>query len=308
MENYFDIIIVGAGTAGLSAAIYACRAGKSVLVLEQKIYGGQIVNALEVENYPGILKISGYDFVTHLYNQAKNFGAQIKLEKVNTIEIDNDNNLKTIVLSKTKYFCKAVIIATGAKNRPLGIANETELIGKGVSYCAICDGAFFRNKVVAVAGGGNTALQDALFLSNYCSKVYLIHRRNEFRGEKKLQNSLQQKTNVEFVLNKTVTKLIGTQKLSGIEVQDKNTNQITKIDVEALFVAIGQMPENEIFSNLISLDEKGYIIATENCKTNVDGIFVAGDCRTKQVRQLVTAASDGAVAALNALEYCASLQ
>ena len=295
-----DIIIIGAGTAGLSAAIYALRAGKSVLIFEQLSYGGQIVNTPEIENYPGIKNISGFDFATGLYEQAEALGAKVEYSKVTSVE---NGEVKKVTAGDKTYEAKAVILATGAKNRPLGLDREEELIGSGISYCATCDGAFYRNRPVAVNGGGNTALEDALFLSNYCSKVYLIHRRDEFRGETKLVERLKEKENIEFVLNATVTSLIGEEALNAIEVTDKITGEKRTLSVDGLFIAIGQMPENAVFAPLIELDKGGYIVAGEDCKTNVEGIFVAGDCRTKTVRQLTTAAADGAVAALAACAY-----
>ncbi len=296
-----DIIIVGAGTAGLSAAIYGVRAGKSVIVFESEVYGGQIVNTPEIENYPGIKNISGFEFATNLYEQATELGAEVKFEKV--IGIEEAGAEKTVVTDQGSYPCKSVILATGAKNRPLGIAREVELTGAGVSYCATCDGAFFRNKEVAVNGGGNTALEDALYLSNFCSKVYLIHRRDAFRGEEKQVQALKNKSNVEFVLNATIKELLGEDRLSGVVVVDKLTGEERQIPVEGLFVAIGQIPENAAFAAQVTLDDKGYISAQEDCRTKSNGIFVAGDCRTKTVRQLATAASDGAIAALAACEY-----
>ncbi len=294
----YDIIIVGAGTAGLSAAIYGVRAGKNVLVLEANVYGGQIINTPEIENYPGIKHISGYEFATNLYEQAKELGAEIKFEKV--LEIMSGPNEKIVITDNSRYSAKSIILATGAKNRPLGLENEKEWIGRGISYCATCDGAFFRGKDVAVNGGGNTALEDALFLSSYCSKVYVIHRRDSFRGEDKLLQSLQEKKNVEFILNSYITTLLGEDQLEGINIRNKDTNNELSININGLFIAIGQIPENAIFSNIVDLDKGGYIMAQEDCKTNVEGIFVAGDSRTKVIRQLATAASDGAIAGLAA--------
>ena len=296
----YDIIIIGAGTAGLSAAIYGLRAGKKVLVLEQLSYGGQIINTPEIENYPGIKNISGFDFATGLYEQAAALGAEVKYEQVTGIA---DGAEKTVTTSGGTYNCKAIIIATGAKNRPLGLERETELVGGGVSYCATCDGAFYKKRPVAVNGGGNTALEDALFLSNYCSKVYLIHRRDAFRGEVKQVEQLKAKENVEFVLNATVTALLGREQLEGVEVTDKISGEKRTLQVDGLFIAIGQMPENAVFAPLIKLDAAGYVEAGEDCRTNVEGIYAAGDCRTKTVRQLTTAAADGAVAALAACAY-----
>ena len=295
----YDIIIVGAGPAGLTAAIYARRASKNVLVLEAKNYGGQIINTLDIENYPVESHISGFDFATRIYNQAKDLGAEILFEKV--VEI-NDGDLKEVKTTKNKYTAKTIILATGSENRKLGLDNEKNLVGKGISYCATCDGAFYKNKVVAVVGGGNTALEDALYLSDLASKVYLIHRRDEFRGEEKNVELLKEKNNIEFVYNSVVTKLNANEKLESILVTNKEDKTRT-IEVEGLFVAVGRIPENENFSKLISLDNSGYIIAGEDCKTNVPGIFVAGDNRTKEVRQLVTATSDGAIAASQAIKY-----
>jgi thioredoxin-disulfide reductase len=301
MVKQYDIVIVGAGTAGLSAAIYAVRAGKSVIVLEATTHGGQIVNTPEVENYPGIQKISGFEFANNLYKQAKSLGAEVIYEKVIGIEVNGEE--KIVHTTKEDYQAKAVILATGAKNRPLGLEHEKEWIGAGISYCAICDGMFYRGKDVAVAGGGNTALENAIFLTNYCRKVYIIHRRDAFRGEEKLLQTLKEKPNVEFVLNANITRLIGEDGVDGVEVEDKNTHEKRIIDVMGLFVAIGQMPENSEFINVVDLDKGGYIEAKEDCKTKTKGIFTAGDCRTKKVRQLATAASDGAIAALAACEY-----
>ncbi|MDD6207108.1 MAG: FAD-dependent oxidoreductase [Clostridiales bacterium] len=302
----FDIMIVGAGTAGLSAAIYAARAGKKVLVLEEKTYGGQIINTQEVENYPGIKKISGYEFATNLYEQAAGLGADIRFEQVMKIESIPDQEgkeVKKVVTNQAEYEGKSVILATGAKNRPLGLDGEQRLIGAGISYCATCDGAFFRGRTVAVNGGGNTALEDAVFLAGICQKVYLIHRRNTFRGEEKQVTLLKEKENVEFLLDSQVTALYGEKKLEAIEVANTVDGSSKRIPVDALFVAIGQMPDNERFSGLVDVDEKGYIKAEEDCHTNVAGIYTAGDCRTKKVRQLATAAADGAVAGLAACEY-----
>ena len=297
-----DVVIIGAGTAGLSAAIYTVRAGKSALVLEAASYGGQIVNTPDIENYPGIAHISGFDFATGLYNQAKDLGADIRFERVTGIITEGD--VKKVTTTQNEYECKAVILATGAKNRPLGLPNEKALVGRGVSYCATCDGMFYRNKVVAVNGGGNTALEDAQFLSNYCEKVYVIHRRDQFRADQKEVERLKAKANVEFVLDSTITKLNeDASGLTSLEVTNKNTGETRTIEVSGLFVAIGQAPDNEAFLNVTNLDEKGYIKAGEDLKTGTDGIFTAGDCRTKAVRQLTTAASDGAVAALAACGY-----
>lgn len=297
----YDIIIVGAGTAGLSAAIYGQRAGKNVLILEALTYGGQIINTPEIENYPVIKNISGFEFAMNLYEQATSLGAKLIYEKVEKIEDKVD--IKLVYTNSNVYEAKAVILATGAKNRMLGLENEKEWVGMGISYCATCDGAFFKNSVVAVAGGGNTAIEDAMFLSNYCEKVYVIHRRDVFRAEKATIEALKKRDNVEFITNKRISKLIGDNSLSGLEIEDVNTGEKSNLSVNGLFVAIGQVPENQNFANIVDLDANGYIIAGEDTYTKTKGIFVAGDTRTKTVRQLVTAASDGATAALKAVEY-----
>jgi len=295
----YDIIIVGAGPAGLTAAIYARRASKKVLVLEAKNYGGQIINTLDIENYPVERHISGFDFATKLYNQAKDLGAEIIFEKV--IEI-KDNKEKEVITAKNKYTTKTIILATGSENRKLGLDKEDELIGKGISYCATCDGAFYKNKDVAVVGGGNTALEDALYLSDIANKVYLIHRRDEFRGVESTLNLLKEKKNVEFIYNSNITKIISEDRLNSIEITNKD-GSIKEINISGLFIAIGRIPENQNFEKVIKMDKDGYIIAGENCNTNIPGIFVAGDNRTKEVRQLVTATSDGAVSATEAIKY-----
>lgn len=300
----YDIVIIGAGPAGLTAAIYARRATKKVLVLEAKVYGGQIVNTLDIENYPVEEHISGFDFATKLYNQAKNLGAEIVFEKVIGIEISGEQ--KKVITDDNVYEARSIIIATGSENRKLGLSNEEQLTGKGVSYCATCDGAFYKNKKVAVVGGGNTALEDALYLSDIASKVYLIHRRSEFRGEGATVNRLKEKNNVEFILNHNVTKLNSDDKLKSIEVTD--IDGATKaIDVDGLFVAVGRMPNNQAFADLVKLDDAGYIEAGEECHTNIEGVFVAGDNRTKNMRQLVTATSDGAIAVGEAVKYISNL-
>lgn len=300
-----DVIIIGAGPAGLTAAIYAQRAGKSVMLLEAKIYGGQIVNTPDIENYPGIKHISGFEYAQELYEQAMSFGAEFKMEAA--LRIEDKGNYKIVKTANGDYEAKAVILATGAKNRPLGIEREADMVGKGVSYCATCDGMFYRGKRVAVNGGGNTAIEDAEFLSNVAEKVYVIHRRDEFRADAKDVERLKAKENVEFVLNSTVKSLVGEDKLTAIEVENKETGDVTTIEIDGLFIAIGQMPDNKAFADVAELDPKGYIQAGESCKTETPGVFTAGDCRTKEVRQLTTAAADGAVAALAAAQYIATL-
>ena len=299
--NQFDIIVVGAGPAGLTAAIYARRASKSVLVLEAKAWGGQIINTPDIENYPVIAHISGVDFANDLYRQATALGAEVRLEKVVSVQTQGD--CKLVRTTKDEYRAGAVILATGSENRKLGVEREQALTGRGVSYCATCDGNFFRKRDVAVVGGGNTALEDALYLAEIVNKVYLIHRRDSFRGEESTVARLREKENVEFVYNANVTALLGEKRLTGVEVTDKLTGAKRTLAIDGLFVAVGRIPENESFRALIDVDEAGYAVAGENCHTRVPGVFVAGDNRTKEVRQLVTAAADGAVAATEAVKY-----
>ncbi len=297
-----DVIIIGAGPAGLAAAIYVERSGKQAVLLEAGSFGGQIVNTLEIENYPGIKKISGFDFAMSLYEQATGLGAEIKYEKADKIE--DKGEYKTVyTASGASYDAQAVIIATGAKNRHLLLDKEEEFTGKGISYCATCDGAFFKGMDVAVNGGGNTAIEDALFLSNYCSKVYVIHRREEFRGDKASLELLKSKENVSFVLNSNIIEILGKDRLSGIRVKNNKTDEEKVIEISGLFIAIGQEPDNKGFINVADINEAGYIIATEDLKTRTPGIFTAGDCRIKEVRQLATAVSDGAVAGLKACQF-----
>lgn len=295
-----DIIVIGAGTAGLTAAIYGQRAGRHVLLLEEGMYGGQIVNTPEIENYPGIQQISGFQFAMNLYEQATALGAELETGKV--VEITENGDHKIVRTEQAEYSCGAVIIATGAKNRKLGIQGEEALVGRGISYCAACDGAFYKDKTVAVVGGGNTALGDADYLANGCRQVYLIHRREEFRGDASLAERLKQRENVTCIMNAVVTDVQAGERLEKITVEDVVSKEPQELSVDGLFVAIGQVPENQAFANLVELDAKGYIVAGEDCKTKTSGVYAAGDCRTKAVRQLTTAAADGAVAALAACE------
>jgi len=292
----YDIIVIGAGPAGLTAALYGLRANKKVLVLESKSYGGQIINANKIENYPGIPKVSGIEYATILFNQIIELGVEIKYEKV--ISVDKDKNVYT---NNNTYQGKAVIIATGLEQRKLNIDKEEEFIGRGVSYCATCDGNFYKNKVVAVIGGGNTALCDALYLSDIAEKVYLIHRREVFRGDNKYLKEINNKKNIKIILNSNVVNINGEDFVESILVLDKN--KITKcIEVDGIFIAVGQIPNNEIFKDIIELNEFGYIISEDGVHTNIPKIYVAGDTREKELRQLVTAVNDGAISATIAIE------
>ena len=297
----YDIIIVGAGPAGMTAAIYARRAARTVLVLEALSYGGQIINTPDIENYPVETHISGFDFSTKVYEQAKGLGAEFKFEKV--VGLRDEGAVKTVVTQKNEYQAKAVILATGSENRKLGLEDEQKLTGRGVSYCATCDGNFYRKKVVAVVGGGNTALEDALYLSDLAQKVYLIHRRDSFRGEETNAARLSERENVEIIYNANVTRLLSEKRLTGIEVTNKLDGSVRTLEVNGLFIAVGRVPENENFAGLVDLDEAGYVAAGEDCHTRTPGVFVAGDNRAKMLRQLVTATADGAMAATEAVKY-----
>lgn len=290
----YDIIIIGAGPAGLTAAIYACRANKKTLVLEASAYGGQIISTLDIENYPAEPKITGVELAKKMYAQAKELGADFEFEKVT--EIVNNGETKTVKTEDDEYTAKAVIIATGTETRKLGLENEDKFLGRGVSYCATCDGNFFKGKTVAVAGGGNSALYEALYLADIVEKVYLIHRRDEFRGDDSLVESLKEKGNVEFIFGSNVTKLNGEENLESIEINNEKT-----LEVSALFVAVGREPKVDFIK--VQKDINGYIQAGEDGKTNIEGIFVAGDTRTKLTRQIVTATADGANAATSAVKY-----
>lgn len=293
----YDVIVIGAGPAGLTAAIYLRRANKNVLVLEKNTYGGVIVNTNKIDNYPGIANISGFDFATNLYEQAKSLGAIIKFEEV--IRINNGKE-KEVITANNKYSAKAIIIATGRTTRKLGF--EDKYVGSGVSYCAMCDGAFYKDKPVAVVGGGNSAIDDVLYLADIAKKVYLIHRRDKFTADEKTIALLKKKNNIKYVLNSQITKVKGKDHLESIEVID-NKKQTHEFKVNGLFIAIGGTPTTEIFKDIIKFDDNGYIKGTNSCHTNKTGIFVAGDVRSKEVRQLVTATSDGAIAATEAIKY-----
>ena len=294
----YDIIIVGAGPAGLTAAIYAGRANKSVLVLEKDTFGGQITSSPQVENIPGFVSITGAEFGDKLVEQAMNLDAEIECAEVLEIK---DGETKTVVTDDGEFYAKAVIIATGTKHRLLGLDKEEEFIGNGISFCAVCDGAFYEGKTVAVIGGGNSALQESILLSSLCKKVYVVQNLDYFTGEKKLADELVTKENVEIILGATVDKLLGEDELAGITINTANGKK--DITVDGMFLAIGLLPQNEQFANLVKLNDYGYVDSAEDCITNVDGIFVAGDCRSKRIRQVATAAADGATAALAACDY-----
>ncbi len=299
----YDIGIIGGGTAGMTAAIYGQRAGKRTVIIEGVNFGGQITSSTNVENYPGIASVSGSEFSMNLLDQAMKLGAETVMEQADKVR--REDGIFIIETSEKEYPCKSLILATGVTHRHLGIEKEEKLVGAGVSYCATCDGAFFRGRDVAVIGGGSTALQDAEFLSNYCKKVYLVHRRDEFRGEQSIADRLREKENVEFVLSATVEDIVGDAMVEGLILHNKKTGENFQIEVSGVFVAIGQIPQNDRFADLVKLDAGGFILAAEDCMTSCPGVFAAGDCRTKEVRQLTTAAADGAVAGLAACKYVA---
>lgn len=295
----YDIIVVGAGPAGLTAALYALRASKTVLVIEQSTFGGQVTFSPKIENYPGIPEMSGNEFADKLLDQVLNMGAEVEMEKVTGI-VDEGN--RKLVFANNKVFeAKAVIIAVGVHHRQLGLPNENQLVGEGVSYCAVCDGAFYKDKVTAVVGGGNSALQEAVLLSDLCSKVYVLQNLPFFTGEQKLIDILSEKENVEFMTEVTVKELKGEKSLEGVVLNTASGEK--EISIDGLFVAIGLEPKNSAFADIAGLDANGYFNSDESCVTKTEGVFVAGDCRQKNIRQITTASADGAVAALAACRY-----
>ena len=301
-----DLIVIGAGAAGMTSALYALRNGKSVLVIEGESIGGQIATSPRLENYPSIKAISGDQFADNIFSQITDLGAEVEIDRVTGIE--KHDNLFTVTTEYGKYQAKSVIIAAGVKHKHLRTkSNRDDLVGKGVYYCAICDGAFYKGREVAVIGDANTALQYSLLLASYCSKVYVYTLFDKFFGDKSLVKALRSKENIEVRPNTSVIDFIGEKELSAIEYKDAN-GEIKTHEIPAVFVAIGQIPDNKAFANLVDIDKDGYIIADETCKTKTEGLFVAGDCRTKAVRQVATAVADGAIAATNASLYIESLE
>lgn len=301
----YDMIIIGGGPAGLTAALYARRADKNVLVIEKETFGGQITFSPKVENIPGFLELSGNEFAEKMVEQVINQGADFESCEVKKII---DGEIKTVVTDSGDFQSKAVIIATGAKHRTLGLPDEEKLIGEGISFCAVCDGAFYRNKTVAVVGGGNSALQEAILLSDLAEKVYVIQNLPFLTGEQKLQEQLSSKENVEIICGTVLSayKSNGTD-IVGITVKNQDNGTESDISLDGVFLAVGLVPQNDCFADVIELDERGYALSDETCKTKSSGIFTAGDCRTKRIRQVTTAAADGAVAALAACDYIDSI-
>ncbi len=297
----YDIIVIGAGPAGLTAALYALRADKTVLVLEKATFGGQITFSPQIENYPGFAKMSGNEFADKLVDQVISQGADIEMETVTGIRDNGDT--KTVITEDGEHEAKAVIIATGVKHRQTGLPNENELVGEGISYCAVCDGAFFKGQTVGVLGGGNSALQEAVLLSEGCEKVYVIQNLDYFTGEARLVEKLREKDNVEFIMGTVISSLNGDGSLESLTLRKEADASESELKVNGLFVAIGLIPNNSMFADIAGLDEWGYIDSDESCLTKTEGVFVAGDCRKKQIRQITTAAADGSVAALAACRY-----
>lgn len=297
----YDIIIVGAGPAGLTAAIYARRADKKVLILERGTFGGQITYSPKIENYPGFNQISGNELAEKLVEQAISLGAEIEMTEVTGV-VDN-NGVFSVSCEDGDYIAKSVIIATGSKHRQLGLDREEEFIGNGISFCAVCDGAFYAGKTVAVIGGGNSALVEAVMLAETCEKLYIVQNLDFLTGEEKLANILKNKANVEIIYGTIVEALIGSEELDAIILKNEKTGEKTRLDIDGMFIAIGQVPENDIFADVTEINDRGYIVSDEACLTKTAGLFVAGDCRTKTIRQISTACSDGAIAALAAIRY-----
>ena len=299
-----DIIIIGAGPAGLTAALYALRAGKSVLVIEKSTFGGQVTFSPKIENYPGIPEMTGNEFADKLLDQVLNMGAEVEMEKVTGII--NEGSRKLVFAGDKKYEAKAVIIAVGVKHRQLGLKRENELTGKGISYCAVCDGAFYNGQTVGVVGGGNSALQEAVLLSDICEKVYVFQNLSYMTGEKKLVEILETKVNVEFMTDVIVSDLKGDDELTGVTLKHTDGSE-KEVALNGLFVAIGLEPSNSDFAEMAALDGNGYFDSDEACLTKTEGIYVAGDCRKKNIRQITTATADGASAALAACRYIDAL-
>ena len=295
----YDIIIIGGGPAGLTAALYACRANKKTLVIEKETFGGQITFSPKVENIPGFISLTGNEFAEKLVEQVLEQGADV--ESCEALEI-RDGEVKTVVTDDGEYQGKAVIIATGAKHRMLGIDGEERFVGEGISFCAVCDGAFYKDKTVAVVGGGNSALQEAILLTDTAKKVYVVQNLDFFTGEKKLVDQLERLDNVEIILGVTVDSFVGDNELDGVVIKN-SAGETRMLEIDGLFVAIGLIPQNDAFKNVVTLDGRGYAEVDESCEAETNGIFVAGDCRTKKIRQVTTAAADGAIAALAACDY-----
>ena len=302
MSQIYDMIIIGSGPAGLAAAVYGQRAKLDLIVIEkQMISGGQIINTLEVDNYPGLPGIGGFELGQKFREHAEKLGTAFVTDEVKEVRINKDGT-RTVVGAETDYTAKTVVIASGAEHSLLGVPGEKELTGSGVSYCATCDGNFYRNKVTAVVGGGDVALGDALYLARLCRKVYLIHRRDSFRGAKVLEDKVRAAENIELVLDSTVEEIRGEGQVKAILVKNKKSGAESELAIDGLFIAVGIVPESKSFP-FLETDERGYVLADETCETNVPGVYAAGDVRKKQLRQVITAVADGANAVESAVRY-----
>lgn len=299
MSTVYDIAIIGGGPAGLVAALYARRANKTAVVLEKATFGGQITFSPKVENIPGFLSVTGNEFAEKLVEQVLEQGADVEMCEVSEVR---DGEIKTVLTDAGEFSARTIIVATGAKHRTLGLENEEKFIGEGISFCAVCDGAFYQGKEVAVIGGGNSALQEAILLSDVAKSVTVVQNLDFLTGEAKLQEQLYAKENVKIILGATVKKYLGDAELRGITIEDAKTGEASDIALDGLFLAVGLVPQNDAFRGVVELDERGYIKAGEDTLTSAKGIFAAGDCRTKRIRQVATAAADGAVAAVSACD------
>lgn len=298
----YDIIIIGSGPAGLSAAIYAQRACLDTIVIEKNgISGGQVLNTWEVDNYPGFPGVTGFELSRQFREHANKLGARVVQDEV--VQVELSGNVKKVVCEEETYEARCVILASGAHHRTLEVPGEEELRGAGVSYCATCDGAFFRGMTVAVVGGGDAALEDAIFLARMCEKVYIVHRRDKLRGAKRLQERLQALENIEFVWNSETVAIEGNAQVEALRLRQTKTGEERRLDVDGVFIAVGIAPESELYAGQLELDEQGYIRADESGQTSVPGVFAAGDVRTKALRQILTAASDGANCVASAERY-----
>ena len=301
----YDIIIIGSGPAGLSAAIYAQRACLDTIVIEKNgISGGQVLNTWEVDNYPGFPGVTGFELSRQFREHANKLGARVVQDEV--VQVELSGNVKKVVCEEETYEARCVILASGAHHRTLEVPGEEELRGAGVSYCATCDGAFFRGRTVAVVGGGDAALEDAIFLARMCEKVYIVHRRDKLRGAKRLQERLQVLENIEFVWNSETAAIEGNGQVEALRLRQTQTGEERRLDVDGVFIAVGIAPESELYAGQLELDEQGYIRADESGQTSVPGVFAAGDVRTKALRQILTAASDGANCVASAERYLQS--
>lgn len=301
MENILDLVIVGAGPAGIAAGIYASRAMMNFVLLEKFLPGGEIANTYEVDNYPGIAHVSGIELTTLMVNHAESLGVKFTTEEIK--EMDLTGKLKKVVGYEKTYYAKTVIIATGAKSRPLEAKRAEIFSGKGISYCATCDGALYKGKVTAVVGGGDVAVEDAIYLARMCPKVYLVHRRNELRAAKVLQERLFSTPNIEIIWDSVAVEVNGEDHVQGLTIQNKKTNEIRTLDVAAIFVAVGMTPNSQMVQGQVELADGGWIITNDDCETNIPGVFAAGDVRKKSLRQVVTGVSDGATAVFGCEKY-----